>query len=190
MNNSFNITLNEPKKHRRINPFTPTETPVIEKTDSGYHYKFKRPDNYPLPEYDKFHSSDVWEGFLTLEETDSGIQVTEWQDGSYNEIASREEFDWQFQYYSFEKEAETELNWLNEHPDEVANLYYYNRANEEPEKILTERFHLKNGTVTDINKDKEKEMLITYSWDDGSVIFRMEQLYNDIWYVTGADTGK
>lgn len=189
MNNSFGVTLNEPKKHRRINPFTPTEAPVIEKTDSGYHYTFKRPDNYPLPEYEKFHSSDVWEGFLTLEETDSGIQVTEWQDGNYNEIASREEFNWQFQYYTFEEEAETELNWLNEHPDEVANLYYYNRANEEPEKILTERFHLKNGTVTDVNKDKEKEMLITYSWDDGSVVFRMEQLYNDIWYVTGADMG-
>lgn len=188
MISSIGIELHEPGVHRRMNPFVPTDAPLIEKTSDGYRYQMKRPEYPPPPTYQKFHSADIWEGTLSLEKTDDGLQVTQWEDYNYNEITSCMEYEWEYQYYSFSVAVQVELDWIKEHPKEVSHLFYYSHADADPETLITERFHLRNGKVTDIQKDEEKHLRdVTYSWGDGSVVFHMEQLLDQIWYVTGAD---
>lgn len=185
---TFGISLHEPNKHRRMNPFVPTDPPVIEKTATGYHYQMRRPEYPPPPEYEAYHYSDIWEGYLTLNNTNDGYEIKEWTENIKNEIASRDEFDRNYEYYTFFIDAKIELDWLEAHPEETSELFYYNRANSKPEDILTERFHLTDGKVTDIQKDdKQHVQKVTYSWDDGFVVFRMEQLLDGIWYVTGIE---
>ena len=181
------LWLEEPGRHIRINPFTPTDAPVIEKTADGYRYQMKRPEYPPPAEYEEFHPEDVWEGTLSIEKTDDGLVVTEWEDYGYNEIASHEEFKWDYRSYSFSAAVQAELVWLKAHPEETSELFYYNHSNSNPEQIITDYFHLINGKVTDIQKEEEKSLQhITYSWEDGSVVFQMEQLLDQIWYITGA----
>lgn len=184
---SLGIGLHEPGIHRRINPFTPTDAPVIEKTKTGYVYRMTRPDYRPA-EYMKFHPADIWEGSLTLSQSEGEFMVTKWEDYNYNEIASKEEFDWQYEHYPFFEDASAELEWIKSHPEEASDQYLRNHSATDPETLITERFHLTQGSVTDVSKDEEKKLQnVTYSWQDGSVIFRMEQLYDQFWYVTGAD---
>ena len=181
------IQLDEPDRHRRTNLFTPTDAPTIEKTSTGYRYQMKRPEYPPPIEGEDFHPWDIWEGTLSLEKTEDGLQVTSWEDYGYNIIASYKEYEREYKYYSFFVVAKEELDWIESHPEDVSELYYYNHSDADPETLLTERFHLTGGKVTNIQKDDEKHLQhVTYSWEDGSVLFRMEKL-NHIWYVTGAD---
>lgn len=181
------LWLETPGRHIRINPFDPTDAPVIEKTSTGYRYQMKRPEYPPPPEYQDFHSTDVLEGTLAIEKTDSGLTVTEWEEYGYNEIASQEEFEWNYQYYSFSDDAQAELDWIESHPEEASELFYYDNTN--AEEILTNRFHLINGKVTDIQKDEQNGLKhITYSWEDGSVVFRMEQLLDQLWFITDVES--
>lgn len=186
---SKGLWLEKPGRHIRINSFTPTDAPVIEKTSTGYRYRMKRPEYPPPAPYQDFHSTDIWEGALSLEQTDDGFQVTQWEDYSYNEISSYKEYLWNYEHYSFSIDAKAELDWIKTHPEDISELYYYNHSNADPETLITERFHLTGGKVTAIQKDEEKHLQqVTYSWEDGSVVFRMEEMSDQLWYITGADT--
>lgn len=185
------LWLETPGRHIRINPFDPTDAPVIEKTSTGYRYQMKRPDYPPPPEYLDFHPIDVLEGTLSVEKTDDGLMVTEWEENNYNEITSQEEFEWYYQYHSFSSDAQAVLEWIESHPEETSDLYYnklsyYNK--EDAKEILTDRFHLINGDVTDIQKDEKNGLQhITYSWEDGSVVFQIEQMMDQLWFITDVE---
>lgn len=187
---SFGITLHEPNQHRRMNPFIPTAPPVIEKTATGYYYQMKRPEYPPPPGYQKYHSDDIWEGYLTLNEINDSYEITAWEEYTYNEITSYNEYDyWNYIYYSFSEEAARELSWLETNLEEAEKLSCYNPSTSTPEAILAERFHILDGKVTDVQKDdKHNIQKVTYNWNDGKIVFQMEQLPDGIWYFTKAET--
>lgn len=156
-------------KHYRINPFEPEDPPVIEKTDTGFYYRMRRPKDSPLAEYEKFHSVDVWEGTLSLEsDGKGGLQVAEWEENTYNEIGSYEEYLYFTNMETFGKSSifYVDTQYAMVHPEALAG--------KDLEDIFTEYFHLTDGKITHNGEiDDITRTEISYSWDDGSITFDM-----------------
>lgn len=174
-------------------PFIPGEPVITEESDGIFHYEMKPVNSNP--ESYRWHGSEdtVWKGTLLVKQNaDGGFQIAGWNNIVTDAITRRTKCLEQFQNSVLQIIAESipsldewkqewqTLKWA--YPNDDAEKAFYD-AFGDPCAYLENSLTLSGGEVTDVKTDETtQDKQITYTFQDGSVIFHMQHRTADnIW---------
>ena len=174
-------------------PFIPGEPVITEESDGIFHYEMAPVNSNP--ESYRWHGSEdtVWKGTLLVKQNaDGGFQIAGWNNIVTDAVTRRTKCLEQFQNSVLQIIAESipsldewkqewqTLKWA--YPNDDAEKAFYD-AFGDPCAYLENSLPLSGGEVTDVKTDETtQDKQITYTFQDGSVIFHMQHRTADnIW---------